>query len=63
MDPLTFGAPTENFMRYQAAKHAIARLEELNGITRANGRPYLPIFNGADLHETLPDLWYEGWHP
>jgi tagatose 1,6-diphosphate aldolase len=47
----------------RAVADAVARLAELNGITRANGRPYLPVFKGTDLHETLPDLWYEGWHP
>lgn len=42
---------------------AAARLAELNKITRANGRPYLPTLTGAALHEALPDFWYEGWHP
>ena len=46
-----------------AVAEAVARLAELNVITRANGRPYLPVFNGIELHETLPDFWYEGWHP
>jgi len=46
-----------------AVAQAVARLAELNVITRANGRPYLPVFNGVELHETLPDFWYEGWHP
>jgi tagatose 1,6-diphosphate aldolase len=46
-----------------AVADAVARLAELNVITRAHGRPYLPVFKGAALHETLPDLWYEGWHP
>jgi tagatose 1,6-diphosphate aldolase len=46
-----------------AIADAVARLAELNGITRAQGRPYLPTFNGTVLHENLPDLWYEGWHP
>ena len=46
-----------------AIADAVARLAELNGITRAQGRRYLPTFNGTVLHEILPDLWYEGWHP
>ena len=51
------------FQAREVAADAVARLAELNVITRAHGRPYLPVFNGAALHETLPDLWYEGWHP
>jgi tagatose 1,6-diphosphate aldolase len=46
-----------------AIAEAMARLAELNDITRAHGRPYLPTFNGTVLHESLPDFWYEGWHP
>jgi tagatose 1,6-diphosphate aldolase len=46
-----------------AVAGAIARLAELNAITRVHGRPYLPTFSGTALHETLPEFWYEGWHP
>jgi tagatose 1,6-diphosphate aldolase len=46
-----------------AIAEAMARLTELNEITRTHGRPYLPALNGTALYETLPDLWYEGWHP
>jgi len=46
-----------------AIADAIARLAELNVITRVHGRPYLPTFGGAALHEALPEFWYEGWHP
>jgi tagatose 1,6-diphosphate aldolase len=49
--------------RGSAIAEAIARLAELNRITRAQGKPYLPTFNGTALHETLPEFWYEGWHP
>ena len=46
-----------------AIANAIARLAELNAITRAHGKAYLPTFSGAALHEVLPEFWYEGWHP
>jgi tagatose 1,6-diphosphate aldolase len=46
-----------------AMAESIARLGELNAITRAHGKPYLPTFSGTALYETLPDFWYEGWHP
>jgi hypothetical protein len=41
----------------------VKRLAELNAVTRANGRPYTPTLVGESLHETLPEFWYEGWHP
>ncbi len=46
-----------------AIADAVARLSELNAITRAHGRPYLPAFSGTALQEALPEFWYEGWHP
>jgi tagatose 1,6-diphosphate aldolase len=46
-----------------AIAEAVARLAELNAITRTHGRPYLPTLNGTALHEALPEFWYEGWHP
>jgi tagatose 1,6-diphosphate aldolase len=49
--------------RAAAIAGAVARLAELNAVTRAHGRPYLPAFTGEALHEALPEFWYEGWHP
>jgi tagatose 1,6-diphosphate aldolase len=49
--------------KQNAVADAIARLVELNAITRKHGRPYLPALHGAKLHETFPEYWYEGWHP
>jgi tagatose 1,6-diphosphate aldolase len=49
--------------KVNAIAEAVARLAELNAITRTHGRPYLPTLNGTALHETLPEFWYEGWHP
>jgi tagatose 1,6-diphosphate aldolase len=45
------------------AEEAVRRLAELNAVTRASGRPFMPAMSGETLHETLPEFWYEGWHP
>jgi len=47
--------------RRAAVKAAV--LADLNTITRVNGRPFTPTLAGEALHETLPEFWYEGWHP
>lgn len=49
--------------RIAAVAGAVARLAELNAITRANGRPYLPALTGEALQDAFPEFWYEGWHP
>jgi tagatose 1,6-diphosphate aldolase len=46
-----------------AIADAVGRLAELNTITRTFGRPYLPSMNSTNLHQALPEFWYEGWHP
>ena len=37
--------------------------EKCNTAIRANGRRYTPTLTGEALQETLPEFWYEGWHP
>jgi len=46
-----------------AVSAARARLDELNTITRANGRPYLPAHELSDVIDTMPDGWFASWHP
>lgn len=49
--------------RDAAVVEARARLDELNAITRANGRPYLAAHSLPDVLETMPDGWFKAWHP
>lgn len=49
--------------REAAVTEARARLDELNAITRANGRPYLAARSLSDVLETMPDGWFMTWHP
>ena len=42
---------------------ARARLDELNEITRAHGRPYLAAHPLADVTQAMADGWFERWHP
>jgi tagatose 1,6-diphosphate aldolase len=49
--------------RATAVLDARARLDELNAITRANGRPYVAARELADVIDTMPDGWFTGWHP
>jgi tagatose 1,6-diphosphate aldolase len=49
--------------REAAITGARARLDELNAITRANGRPYVAARSLPDVIETMPDGWFTTWHP
>lgn len=49
--------------RAAAIDEARARLDELNTITRANGRPYRPARALSDVIEAMPDGWFHTWHP
>lgn len=46
-----------------AIRAARARLDELNTVTRANGRPYVPAHSLPDVLEAMPDGWFARWHP
>ncbi|HEX6525186.1 MAG TPA: tagatose 1,6-diphosphate aldolase [Streptosporangiaceae bacterium] len=49
--------------REAAVAEARARLDELNAITRANGRPYVAAHSLPDVLATMPDGWFTAWHP
>jgi tagatose 1,6-diphosphate aldolase len=49
--------------REAAVAGARARLDELNAITRANGRPYRAARSLPDVIEAMPDGWFTTWHP
>jgi tagatose-1,6-bisphosphate aldolase len=49
--------------RAAAVSGARARLDELNSITRANGRPYLAAHELSGVIDTMPDGWFASWHP
>jgi hypothetical protein len=49
--------------RDAAVAEARARLDELNAITRANGRPYRPAYSLPEVIEIMPDGWFATWHP
>lgn len=49
--------------RATAVMEAKGRLEELNGITRANGRPYVAARDLTEVIGTMPDGWFAQWHP
>jgi len=49
--------------RAAAVKDARTRLDELNAVTRANGRPYLPAHELTDVVDAMPDGWFAQWHP
>jgi tagatose 1,6-diphosphate aldolase len=49
--------------RDAAVAQARSRLDELNAITRANGRPYRPARSLPEVIETMPDGWFTTWHP
>ena len=49
--------------RDAAVAGARARLDELNAITRANGRPYVAAHSLADVTQAMSDGWFERWHP
>ena len=41
---------------------ARAGLNELNAITRADGRPYLAAHSLAHVTQAMSDGWFERWH-
>jgi tagatose 1,6-diphosphate aldolase len=49
--------------RAAAVAAARGRLDELNAITRANGRPYVAAHPLPDVLEIMPDGWFTTWHP
>jgi tagatose 1,6-diphosphate aldolase len=49
--------------RTRAIEAARSRLDELNEITRANGRPYFPAQPLPQVMEAMPDGWFATWHP
>lgn len=49
--------------RASAVADARARLDELNTITRANGRPYIAARELTDVIDAMPDGWFADWHP
>jgi tagatose 1,6-diphosphate aldolase len=49
--------------RAVAVTQARARLDELNTITRANGRPYLAAHSLPEVIGMMPDDWFARWHP
>ena len=49
--------------RDAAVAEGRVRLDELNAITRAHGRPYLAAHSLPDVTEAMPDGWFEHWHP
>jgi tagatose 1,6-diphosphate aldolase len=49
--------------RTAAVAEARARLDELNTITRANGRPYVVAHSLPDVLNAMPDGWFTNWHP
>lgn len=49
--------------RTAAVAEAQARLDELNAITRANGRPYVAAHTLPEVLDAMPDGWFTSWHP
>jgi len=49
--------------RPAAVAAARGRLDELNSITRANGRPYVAAHALPDVLGIMPDGWFAKWHP
>jgi tagatose 1,6-diphosphate aldolase len=48
--------------RDKAIVRARGRLEELNTVARAHGRPFLPSRPLDEVIEALPPEWYRTWH-
>lgn len=59
-DAVSTHEPGERAAAIQAAR---ARLDELNAVTRANGRPYVPAHSLPDALQAMPDGWFARWHP
>jgi tagatose 1,6-diphosphate aldolase len=49
--------------RASAIDAARARLDELNAVTRANGRPFTPARGLPEVIDAMPDDWFRTWHP
>jgi tagatose-1,6-bisphosphate aldolase len=49
--------------REAAVAEARSRLDQLNAITRANGRPYVAAHGLPEVIEAMPDGWFKTWHP
>ena len=49
--------------REAAILAARARLDELNAVTRAHGRPFRPARSLEETIKALPDGWFRAWHP
>ncbi|WP_433476398.1 hypothetical protein ACQPZP_04700 [Spirillospora sp. CA-142024] len=48
--------------REKAIEQARGRLDELNTVTRAHGRPYTPARPIDEVLADLPPEWYRTWH-
>lgn len=59
-DAVSTHEPGERAAAIQAAR---ARLDELNAVTRANGRPYIAAHSLPDALAAMPDGWFTRWHP
>ncbi|PNG94125.1 hypothetical protein [Streptomyces malaysiensis] len=49
--------------RAAAIEFARGRLDELNKVTRAYGRPFHPAASLPEAIEAMPDGWFSSWHP
>jgi tagatose 1,6-diphosphate aldolase len=49
--------------RSAAMQAARLRLDELNAVTRANGRPYNPAHSVPEVLDAMSDGWFHAWHP
>ena len=49
--------------RAAGVAEARSRLDELNTITRANGRPYVVSHTLPDVIDAMRDGWFTSWHP
>lgn len=59
-DAVSQHEPTARAAAIDAAR---SRLDELNAVTRANGRPFNPAGRLPDVLATMPDGWFHTWHP
>lgn len=59
-DAVSEHEPTARTAAIAAARE---RLDELNAITRANGRPFTPARTLPEVLEAMPDGWFRTWHP
>ncbi|MEV8061111.1 hypothetical protein AB0P37_32795 [Streptomyces antimycoticus] len=59
-DAVSYHVPAE---RAAAIELAGGRLDELNKVTRAYGRPIHPAASLPEAIEAMPDGWFSSWHP